>query len=164
MDRGWGDTGVGLLLGMSVRSGHKILGGRVAPTDFRHEGNKEQEGFCGQNKRASESYFWSEPATLRVLAALAGAEATAKLIEKFRERFSRQAIWHTRTGTAEEFRDCYGKTWGRFKDRTWPTPGNHEYGTPERRGVRIFGIGEIGRGRPGRVITALTWETGTSLR
>jgi acid phosphatase type 7 len=30
-------------------------------------------------------------------------------------------------GTAAEFRDCYGPTWGRFKDRTWPAPGNHEY-------------------------------------
>jgi 3',5'-cyclic AMP phosphodiesterase CpdA len=30
-------------------------------------------------------------------------------------------------GRAPEFRDCYGPTWGRFRDRTWPTPGNHEY-------------------------------------
>jgi len=34
-------------------------------------------------------------------------------------------------GTAQEFRDCYEPTWGRFKDRTWPTPGNHEYYTPQ---------------------------------
>jgi len=33
-------------------------------------------------------------------------------------------------GTAKEFADCYGPTWGRFKDRTWPAPGNHEYYTP----------------------------------
>jgi hypothetical protein len=33
-------------------------------------------------------------------------------------------------GTAREFADCYGPTWGRFKDRTWPAPGNHEYYTP----------------------------------
>jgi 3',5'-cyclic AMP phosphodiesterase CpdA len=32
-------------------------------------------------------------------------------------------------GTAQEFSDCYGPTWGRFKDRTWPAPGNHEYAT-----------------------------------
>jgi 3',5'-cyclic AMP phosphodiesterase CpdA len=30
-------------------------------------------------------------------------------------------------GTAEEFRRCYNPTWGKFKDRTRPTPGNHEY-------------------------------------
>jgi hypothetical protein len=33
-------------------------------------------------------------------------------------------------GKAQEFTDCYGPTWGRFKDRTWPAPGNHEYYTP----------------------------------
>jgi hypothetical protein len=32
-------------------------------------------------------------------------------------------------GTAAEFANCYGPTWGRFKDRTRPVPGNHEYGT-----------------------------------
>lgn len=32
-------------------------------------------------------------------------------------------------GTAREFADCYGPTWGQFKDRTWPAPGNHEYYT-----------------------------------
>ncbi|MEC5217500.1 hypothetical protein RCH09_002458 [Actimicrobium sp. GrIS 1.19] len=31
------------------------------------------------------------------------------------------------SGTAAEFADCYGPTWGRFKSRTWPVPGNHEY-------------------------------------
>jgi hypothetical protein len=30
-------------------------------------------------------------------------------------------------GTAAEFANCYGPTWGRFKARTWPAPGNHEY-------------------------------------
>jgi 3',5'-cyclic AMP phosphodiesterase CpdA len=33
-------------------------------------------------------------------------------------------------GTMKEFTDCYAPTWGRFKDRTWPAPGNHEYYTP----------------------------------
>jgi len=30
-------------------------------------------------------------------------------------------------GTAEEFGSCYAETWGRFKDRTRPSAGNHEY-------------------------------------
>ena len=33
-------------------------------------------------------------------------------------------------GTAEEFANCYGPTWGRHKARTFPGPGNHEYNTP----------------------------------
>lgn len=32
-------------------------------------------------------------------------------------------------GTPKEFAECYGPSWGRFKDKTRPSPGNHEYGT-----------------------------------
>lgn len=30
-------------------------------------------------------------------------------------------------GTLEEFTDCYGPSWGRYKHRTKPSPGNHDY-------------------------------------
>ncbi|HEY1249897.1 MAG TPA: metallophosphoesterase [Thermoanaerobaculia bacterium] len=33
------------------------------------------------------------------------------------------------SGTAEQFTTCYAPTWGRFKDRTRPAPGNHDYRT-----------------------------------
>ncbi len=33
-------------------------------------------------------------------------------------------------GKPEEFNDCYDKTWGQFKARTLPSPGNHDYGVP----------------------------------
>ncbi len=33
-------------------------------------------------------------------------------------------------GSEQDFRDCYGPTWGRFRSRTRPAPGNHEYQTP----------------------------------
>jgi hypothetical protein len=32
-------------------------------------------------------------------------------------------------GTADQVRDCYGPTWGRFKDRTRPIPGNRDWRT-----------------------------------
>ena len=32
-------------------------------------------------------------------------------------------------GTRSQFRDCYDPTWGKYKKRTRPTPGNHEYDT-----------------------------------
>ena len=32
-------------------------------------------------------------------------------------------------GTAAEFKNCYGPTWGEYKKRTRPTVGNHEYYT-----------------------------------
>ena len=31
------------------------------------------------------------------------------------------------SGTAAEFANCYGPTWGRHRARTRPSPGNHEY-------------------------------------
>jgi hypothetical protein len=33
------------------------------------------------------------------------------------------------SGTTSQFTSCYGPTWGRWKLRTYPTPGNHEYHT-----------------------------------
>jgi acid phosphatase type 7 len=62
--------------------------------------------------------------------ALAGAEATAKLIEKIPGEVFASGDLAYEHGNAAEFHDCYGKTWGRFKDRTHPSLGNHEYGTP----------------------------------
>ena len=43
-------------------------------------------------------------------------------------------------GTDEDFADCYGPTWGRFKERTRPAPGNHEYNSLGASGyVHYFG-------------------------
>lgn len=32
------------------------------------------------------------------------------------------------TGLLQEYQGCYDATWGKFKSRTWTTPGNHDYG------------------------------------
>jgi len=84
-----------------------------------------------------------------------GAAATAALVE-WALRAERQAAVltlgdHTYpNGTAREFADCYGPTWGRFRERTWPTPGNHEYNiTGARPYFDYFGkraAGEAGLG------------------
>ena len=37
-------------------------------------------------------------------------------------------------GTTTQFTDCYQPTWGRHKARTRPSPGNHEYHTPDAAG------------------------------
>jgi len=49
-------------------------------------------------------------------------------------------------GTDKEFRDCYDPTWGRFKDRTWPAPGNHEYYTPAAAPYFAYFGARAGRG------------------
>src|SRR5579863_620894 len=56
-------------------------------------------------------------------AALGGAEATAKLIEKIPGEVFASGDLAYEHGNAAEFHDCYGKTWGRFKGRTHPALG-----------------------------------------
>jgi calcineurin-like phosphoesterase family protein len=56
-----------------------------------------------------------------------GAEATAKLIEQIPGTVFAAGDLAYERGTPAEFEKCYGPTWGRFKDRTKPAPGNHEY-------------------------------------
>jgi acid phosphatase type 7 len=58
---------------------------------------------------------------------LAGAEATAKLIDKIPGTVFAAGDLAYPDGSDEQFANCYGPTWGRFKDRTRPAPGNHEY-------------------------------------
>jgi alkaline phosphatase len=42
-------------------------------------------------------------------------------------------------GSDAEYRDCFGPSWGRFKDRIQlPVPGNHEYGTSDAAGYRAY--------------------------
>jgi acid phosphatase type 7 len=67
---------------------------------------------------------------------LAGAAATAKLIEQIPGTVFAAGDLAYDSGTAEEFSKCYDTTWGKFKDRTRPTPGNHEYGS--RGGLAYF--------------------------
>ena len=52
-------------------------------------------------------------------------------------------------GTATEFARCFAPTWGTFKDRIRPAPGNHDYGVPGASGYfDYFGAaaGERGKG------------------
>jgi predicted phosphodiesterase len=58
-----------------------------------------------------------------------GDEATAKLLDGIDPDavFAAGDIAYE-SGTKEEFEKCYGPSWGRFKDRTYPAIGNHDYG------------------------------------
>src|SRR5215203_6129971 len=79
-----------------------------------------------------------------------GDEATAKLVEataKLVEATDGQVLVlgdeaYPR-GTAANFEECYGPSWGRFKGRTKPVPGNHEYFNEGARGYfEYFGEAE----------------------
>lgn len=45
-------------------------------------------------------------------------------------------------GKPEEFSKCYEPTWGRFKDKTLPSPGNHDYSMPKALGYYNY-FGEL---------------------
>ena len=72
---------------------------------------------------------------------LAGARATAKLLDNIPGTVFAAGDLAYPDGSDEQFEKCYGPTWGRFKDRTRPAPGNHEYHSDGASGyVRYFGV------------------------
>lgn len=63
------------------------------------------------------------------------------------------------TGTFKQFRDCYGPTWGRFRERTRPALGNHDWATPGAAGYfRYFGDRAGPPGRGYYAFSAGTWR------
>jgi len=58
-----------------------------------------------------------------------GDEATAEVVAGLPGTVATLGDSVYEHGTAAEFAGCYDPTWGRFKDRTHPAPGNHDYGT-----------------------------------
>ena len=58
-----------------------------------------------------------------------GDEATAELVEGIDGTVLALGDEAYPRGTAANFEECYEPSWGRFKGRTKPVPGNHEYYT-----------------------------------
>jgi hypothetical protein len=56
-------------------------------------------------------------------------EATARLVEGIAGTVFTTGDNVYERGTRGEFERCYDPTWGRFKERTRPVPGNHDYAT-----------------------------------
>lgn len=72
-----------------------------------------------------------------------GAAKTATLIETelARDPNAKVLVLGDSTypvGALEEFTNCYDPTWGRFKARTLPAPGNHEYYSPNAVGYYSY--------------------------
>jgi hypothetical protein len=62
-------------------------------------------------------------------------------------------------GTAKEFQFCYGRTWGRFKGRTRPAVGNHEYHSGWAKGYWDYFGGRAGpRGKGWYSYSAGAWR------
>ncbi|HZA46128.1 MAG TPA: hypothetical protein VE568_12635 [Rubrobacter sp.] len=56
-------------------------------------------------------------------------EATAELLEGIDGTVLALGDNAYPRGSTANFEECYGPSWGRFKGRTKPVPGNHEYYT-----------------------------------
>src|SRR5215218_7052284 len=56
-----------------------------------------------------------------------GDEATAHLLARIHGTVLTLGDNAYDEGTAATFRECYGPSWGRYKARTRPAPGNHDY-------------------------------------
>lgn len=76
-----------------------------------------------------------------------GDEATAALVESIAGTVFTLGDNVYPKGAPEGFRDCYDPSWGRFRDRTRPASGNHDYGTQDAAGY--FGYFGERAGRPG---------------
>src|SRR5512134_2958810 len=59
-----------------------------------------------------------------------GAEQTAQLLDRIGGTVFTVGDNAYPNGTAADYQNCYGPTWGRHRSRTRPTPGNHEYDSP----------------------------------
>jgi acid phosphatase type 7 len=60
---------------------------------------------------------------------VSGDERTAELVEPLEGTVAALGDLAYPHGTAEEYANCYDPSWGRFKDRTRPVPGSHDYDT-----------------------------------
>jgi hypothetical protein len=77
-----------------------------------------------------------------------GDEATAALVERIPGTVAVLGDAVYERGTTQEFASCYAPSWGRFKARTRPAVGNHEYLTTGAAGY--FAYFGAAAGRPGR--------------
>jgi hypothetical protein len=113
---------------------------------------------------------YSEESSTTIIAAgdigdckLPGANLTATLIENMEGDVLAVGDLVYPEGAPKDYIKCYEPTWGRFKARTLPVPGNHDYGTRDAAGYfGYFGAqaGDAGKGyysvdRPGWHIVAL---------
>ncbi len=81
-------------------------------------------------------------------------EATARLLDRMPGTVFTLGDNTYMHGSAEEYANCYGPTWGRHKGRTVPVLGNHDW--DEYRGVPYFNYFGAAAGPPGLGYYAVT--------
>lgn len=67
-----------------------------------------------------------------------GDEATAAIVDTIEGTVFTLGDNVYPNGTPQQFEQCYGPSWGRFKGRTRPVPGNHDYNTAGATGYYAY--------------------------
>ena len=123
-------------IGVAMQCGHVGDIGKQCCTQVRGQARHaliapgKSVTMANARRSLAKSYVLVGAGDIAGCSSLAGAAATAKLIEQIPGTvFAAGDLAYDR-GTVEEFSKCYDTTWGKFKDRTRPTPGNHEYNSP----------------------------------
>jgi hypothetical protein len=74
----------------------------------------------------------------------AGDSATAKLVNSIGGTVFTLGDNAYQSGSWKQFQHCYGRTWGKFKGRTRPAAGNHEYQSKGAKGYWDYFGGRAG--------------------
>jgi hypothetical protein len=72
-----------------------------------------------------------------------GAKNTSVLIDQIPGTVLAVGDLAYENGTTQEFQQCYDPYWGRFRTRTRPAPGNHEYNTPNATPYYTYFAGQV---------------------
>jgi hypothetical protein len=100
------------------------------PARAQSGGLQQQESQAPPSQPTSSSFVLVGAGDIASCKYPEGARATAKLIEQTPGTVFAAGDLAYEHGSAAEFKNCYDATWGRFKDRTRPALGNHEYADP----------------------------------
>src|SRR5215469_4715532 len=116
--------GLGLVLWWQVSGG----GSFALPQPASAGPQAQARGMSGSTrKKTRDAYVLVGAGDIAGCTDLSGAKATAKLIQSIPGTVFAAGDLAYQNGTYEEFENCYNPTWGPFKARTRPAPGNHEY-------------------------------------
>jgi acid phosphatase type 7 len=108
------------------------------------------------------------PVTIMGAGDIAGDEDDAAATAALIRAAEPQAVFTTGDnaypdGSPSDYLTMYDPTWGSFKDRTHPVPGNHDYVTEDAGGyLGYFGAGSVTNGEDGGLYYA--WDIGNGWR
>jgi hypothetical protein len=112
----------------STMAGALLVGGwGLANLEPKNAGSAKATAQAGSSTVANRDAVLVGAGDIADCSELSGAQATANLIDMVAGTVFTAGDNAYEEGTAQQFRECYGPTWGRFKERTRPSPGNHEF-------------------------------------